>query len=121
MQSPHLSLHACAYRFSSCAISHRPSFFHHHSLTYYIIWQAYIDRAAGNNLREKFATGLFDGYAIINGTALAAGLDLPADRALAYSAATQGIVLLKNDPTGATATPLLPLQGLGTTIKKCVA
>ena len=73
---------------------------------------SYIDRAAGNNLREKFATGLFDGAWYVNGTALAAGLDLPADRALAYTTAAEGIVLLQN--LGGT----LPLTGLGTAVKR---
>jgi beta-glucosidase-like glycosyl hydrolase len=72
----------------------------------------YVDRAAGNNLREKFATGLFDGAWELNCTALATQLDQPADRALAYEVASEGIVLLKNDNN------LLPLAGWGTTITK---
>jgi beta-glucosidase-like glycosyl hydrolase len=80
-----------------------------------IISETFIDRAAGNNLKEKFATGLFDGAAIINETAYNIGVDLPADRALAYEAAIEGIVLLKNEPFQ--GTPLLPLQGLGTVYK----
>ena len=71
----------------------------------------YVDRAAANNLREKFATGLFDGAAQIDPAGLA-GLDTPADRALARYAAGEGIVLLKNDAVGGGA-PLLPLRGLG--------
>lgn len=77
-----------------------------------LIAEAYIDRAAGNNLREKFASGLFDGYWQINGSALQTELDLPSDRALAYQAASESLVLLKNDNN------VLPLTGLGTTIKK---
>lgn len=72
---------------------------------------AYVDRAAGNNLREKFATGLFDGAWYINVTAAQTQLDTPADRALAYRVASEGIVLLKNDKN------VLPIQGVGQTIK----
>lgn len=72
----------------------------------------YIDRAASNNLAEKFATGLFDGAAILNASAFANDLDLPSDRALAYKVASEGITLLKNDAK------LLPLTGLGTAFKK---
>ena len=72
-----------------------------------LISAKYIDRAAANNLREKFATGLFDGAWRINATAAAAGLDAAADRALAYESAAEGIVLLKNDGR------LLPLAPLG--------
>jgi hypothetical protein len=71
------------------------------------IAESYIDRAAGNNLAEKFAAGLFDGAWRVDAAAAAAGLDLPADRQLAYASASEGITLLKND--GA----LLPLTGLG--------
>jgi beta-glucosidase len=78
---------------------------------------SYIDRAAGNNLREKFATGLFDGAWEVNGTAVETQLDLPADRALAYEAATEGIVLLQNNAPATGGRPLLPLAGLGSTIK----
>ena len=73
---------------------------------------SHIDRAAGNNLAEKFATGLFDGAWAINASAAAAGLDTAADRALAYESASEGITLLQND-NGA-----LPLKGLGSTIKR---
>jgi beta-glucosidase len=76
-----------------------------------IVSESYVRRAAANNLREKFATGLFDGAAIINEAAMIAGLDLPADRALAYEAAVGGITLLKNDAVA--GRPLLPLT-LGT-------
>ena len=83
-----------------------------------LINMSYIDRAAGNNLREKFATGLFDGAWLINGSAYETQLDLPADRALAYEAAAEGIVLLQNEPVASRGgAPLLPLSGLGTTIK----
>ena len=78
----------------------------------------YVDRAAANNLREKFATGLFDGAAHVDPAGLA-GLDTPADRALARYAAGEGIVLLKNDVVG--GAPLLPLVGLGTPGKARVA
>lgn len=78
---------------------------------------SYIDRAAGNNLREKFATGLFDGAWKINGTALQTGLDLPQDRQLAYTIASEGVILLQNNPMPGSSAPLLPLQGIGSTIK----
>lgn len=81
-----------------------------------LINMSYIDRAAGNNLREKFATRLFDGSWFVNETRVATELDLPADRALAYEAAAEGVVLLKNDAV-AGGKPLLPLAGLGTAIK----
>ena len=77
----------------------------------------YIDRAAANNLREKFATRLFDGAWQVNGTAVETQLDLPADRALAYEAAVEGVVLLQNNAAPASGKPLLPLAGLGTSIK----
>jgi beta-glucosidase-like glycosyl hydrolase len=76
---------------------------------------SYIDRAAGNNLREKFATGLFDGAWYVNATDVETQLDLPADRALAYEAAAEGIVLAQNLPVN--GRPLLPLTGLGSSIK----
>ena len=57
-----------------------------------IISESFIDRAAANNLKEKFATGLFDGAAVINETAYNTGIDLPADRELAYESAAAGIV-----------------------------
>lgn len=82
-----------------------------------IISISFIDRAAANNIREKFASGLFDGAAIIDENAFNTGIDLPADRQLAYEAATEGIVLLQNNNFQGTGTPLLPLSGLGTTIK----
>ena len=71
-----------------------------------LIAESFIDRAAGNNLAEKFAAGLFDGAWRIPANA-SAGLDAPADRALAYASAVGGITLLKNDDG------LLPLTGLG--------
>jgi beta-glucosidase len=73
---------------------------------------SYIDRAAGNNLAEKFATGLFDGAWVLNASAAAAGLDAAADRALAYESAAEGITLLQNN-NGA-----LPLKGFGSAIKR---
>ena len=85
-----------------------------------VVSEAYVRRAAANNLREKFATRLFDGAALIDEAALAAGLDLPADRALAYEAAAGGITLLKNDAAAAAGgKPLLPLAlggGAGTRV-----
>jgi beta-glucosidase-like glycosyl hydrolase len=81
-----------------------------------LINMSYIDRAAGNNLREKFATGLFDGAWEINGTAVETELDLPADRALAYEAAVEGIVLAQNLPFK--GKPLLPLQAVGSAITR---
>lgn len=81
-----------------------------------IISESFIDRAAANNLKEKFATGLFDGAAVINETAYNTGIDLPADRELAYESAAAGIVLLKNDPFLG-GKPLLPLQSLGSVYK----
>lgn len=81
-----------------------------------IISESFIDRAAANNLKEKFATGLFDGAAVINETAYNSGIDLPADRELAYESAAAGIVLLKNDPFLG-GKPLLPLQSLGSVYK----
>lgn len=73
---------------------------------------SYIDRAASNNLAEKFATGLFDGAWALNETAAAAGLDSAADRALAYESAAEGVTLLQNENN------TLPLKGLGTAIKR---
>ena len=73
-----------------------------------LISQTYIERAAANNLREKFATGLFDGAAIIDEDAYNAGMDLPADRALAYESAAAGIILLRNEVAG--SAPLLPFS-----------
>jgi beta-glucosidase-like glycosyl hydrolase len=72
-----------------------------------LIAQSFIERAAANNLREKFATGLFDGAAIIDEDAYNAGIDLPADRALAYESAAAGIILLRNEMAG--SAPLLPI------------
>lgn len=82
-----------------------------------LINMSYIDRAAGNNLREKFASGLFDGAWQINGTALQADLDTPQDRQLAYTIASEGIILLQNNGMQGSSSPLLPLQGLGSTIR----
>ena len=78
-----------------------------------IVSESYVRRAAANNLREKFATRLFDGAAIIDEAAMTAGLDLPADRALAYEAAVGGITLLKHDAVA--GAPLLPLAFTGAT------
>ncbi len=55
--------------------------------------QVVLDRAAGNVLRTKFATGLFDGV----GTPPTAVIDSPAARALARRVAEEGTVLLQNN------------------------
>lgn len=79
-----------------------------------LIAMKYIDRAAGNNLREKFAARLFDtvngapGW-FVNTTAAAAVADTPGDRALAYAVASEGVALLKNDVRAATGARVLPL------------
>lgn len=73
------------------------------SVTSGLVPVSYIDRSVANVLRQKFATGLFDGYALVNLTALSQ-LDSPAHRQLAYDAAAGGVVLLQN--TGG----LLPLS-----------
>eukprot|EP00051_Salpingoeca_urceolata_P004956 m.69158 g.69158 ORF g.69158 m.69158 type:complete len:805 (+) comp13959_c0_seq1:103-2517(+) len=75
-----------------------------------------VDRAVGNVLRQKFASGLFDpdGPVLVDPVKQAASLDTPEHRALARQVAEEGITLLKND-AGSTAT--LPLSGLGSTIK----
>eukprot|EP00036_Acanthoecidae_sp_10tr_P008832 CAMPEP_0182916124 /NCGR_PEP_ID=MMETSP0105_2-20130417/756_1 /TAXON_ID=81532 ORGANISM="Acanthoeca-like sp., Strain 10tr" /NCGR_SAMPLE_ID=MMETSP0105_2 /ASSEMBLY_ACC=CAM_ASM_000205 /LENGTH=786 /DNA_ID=CAMNT_0025053053 /DNA_START=1 /DNA_END=2361 /DNA_ORIENTATION=- len=78
-----------------------------------------IDRAAGNVLRQKFASGLFDNrpeLLYVDAAKQAAALDLPSSRALARKIADEGIVLLKND--GGRAGQKLPLSGLGTTIRR---
>jgi beta-glucosidase-like glycosyl hydrolase len=58
----------------------------------------YVDRAAANVLRAKFAAGLFDGpeYVFVNETVMKSVLDAPEHRRLAYTAAAEGIVLLQN-------------------------
>ena len=55
--------------------------------------QSALDRAAGNVLRTKFATRLFDDVAAAPATAI----DSAEARDLARRAATEGIVLLQND------------------------
>jgi beta-glucosidase len=61
---------------------------------------ATLDRAVGNILRKKFATGLFDAGPIDpSGVAV---VDSSAHRALALEAAREGLVLLKNSPVGGT-------------------
>ena len=89
------------------------------SVTRGIVDVAYVDAAVTRLLREKFALRLFDGpaYWLVDPAAAAAALDTPADRALAYRAATEGAVLLRNEP-GPGGKPLLPLVGLGTTITR---
>lgn len=81
-----------------------------------------VDRAVGNVLRQKFASGLFDGrdeLLYVNETAQAAVVDMPTSRALARKIAEEGIVLLRNSPaSGSGSTQLLPLQGLGKSLKK---
>jgi beta-glucosidase-like glycosyl hydrolase len=82
----------------------------------------YIDRAAGNNLREKFAAGLFDMNGDVPGWFVNDSkrdlLDTPADRQLAYEIASEGIVLLKNDIVPSVGARILPLgTSLGSTIR----
>jgi beta-glucosidase len=83
---------------------------------------SHVDRAAGNVLRQKFASGLFDGdpsLLYVNATAAAAVLDLPEHRALARRVAEEGAVLLRNRfvpagagaGAGAAALPLSQLAG----------
>lgn len=50
--------------------------------------------------------------------AQAKALDLPSSRILARQIAEEGIVLLRNSPVGPGQAPLLPLQGLGSAIKR---
>jgi len=57
--------------------------------------QADIDERVSDVLTQKFAAGLFD--APLSDPAWAARLNSTAHRALAYEAASQGLVLLKND------------------------
>ena len=100
-----------------------------------------LDRAVGNVLRQKIAVGLLDpedqnDLLYVNETRAAAVLDLPESRAMARRVAEEGIVLLRNGnvsqhsrraggplgpPAAAAAAanvpPILPLQGLGTTLK----
>jgi len=61
-----------------------------------ILPQAALDRAASNALRAKFATGLFDGRALVNASDLAL-VHSPATVTLARQVAVEGIVLLKTD------------------------
>lgn len=84
----------------------------------------YVDASVTRILREKFALHLMDGPAWwhMDPAAAAAALVVPAHRALARDAAVQGIVMLANapdarSPNGA-GKPLLPLQGLGSTITR---
>lgn len=62
-----------------------------------LVNESVLDRAVSNMLRGKFATGLFDGAAGVNISALPVTLDAPPHRALAYTTAVEGAVLLKND------------------------
>lgn len=68
-------------------------------------------RAAGNVLRSKFAAGLFDFPLVDASPAAIAVLDNAADRALARRVATEGAVLLQNqpDPRGG-GSNVLPLR-----------
>lgn len=94
--------------------------------------QAYVDRAVSNVLREKIALGLLDGpsYWRVNDTYAAQILDAPAHRALAYTAAVEGTILLMNQnstlPLGSrlgnaiTRVAVLgPLAGCGPNITEC--
>eukprot|EP00041_Stephanoeca_diplocostata_P013637 m.240352 g.240352 ORF g.240352 m.240352 type:complete len:814 (+) comp19412_c0_seq2:86-2527(+) len=78
-----------------------------------------IDRATGNVLRQKFASGLFDGredVLYVDPVRQAATLDAPAHRSVARQIAEEGITLLKNDYVAAGAARL-PLVGLGKTLR----
>lgn len=69
---------------------------------------ATLDRAVGNILRKKFASGLFDENAKTDPSALK-NLNTPQHRVLAREAARQGLVLLVNNGTNVgRATPPLP-------------
>lgn len=84
-----------------------------------LVNQTTIDRAVGNVLRQKFASGLFDGreeLLYVNQTRLDAVLDLPSSRLLARQMAEEGITLLAN-PAAPGRGPMLPLAGLGDGIK----
>ena len=88
------------------------------ALTRGLINMSSIDRAVGNVLRQKIASGLLDGRAdllYVNDTQKAATLDQPAHRALALRAAQEGIVLLRNE------NGRLPLTGLGSGKLKRIA
>lgn len=61
---------------------------------------SFVDAAASNVLRQKFAAGLFDGAAIPDPSRVNV-LDSPAHRALAYQAAAESAVLLINRPPAA--------------------
>jgi beta-glucosidase len=72
------------------------------------VTEADLDAVVGRVLQQKFAAGLFD--AAPTDPAGASILDSPPHRQLAREAATQGIVLLKND--GST----LPMSLAGKTV-----
>jgi beta-glucosidase-like glycosyl hydrolase len=76
--------------------------------------ESYVDRAAANTLRPKFAAGLFDGVGLyVNVSDLPNQIDTPAHRALALQAAEEAITLVTNPSS------LLPLDlSSATTIRK---
>eukprot|EP00040_Diaphanoeca_grandis_P036271 m.230725 g.230725 ORF g.230725 m.230725 type:complete len:681 (-) comp33587_c1_seq5:791-2833(-) len=72
-----------------------------------------IDRAVGNVLRQKFASGLFDNrddLLLVDPVKQEEVLNDPKSRVLARTVAEEGVVMLKNDG-------VLPLTGLGTNVK----
>merc|ERR1719174_918898 len=78
-----------------------------------LITNATLDRAVGNVLRQKFASGLFDNNAsllYVDPAKQAATMDTPEHRSLARTVAEEGITLLKNDG-------VLPLKGMGKSIR----